>query len=77
MLSANQLADFWRASNHHQQTLSNLLVKYTALMQGYKRLKSDYEEERNLRERYKQTTKGTSLYAREIRLGRQRLPYAA
>ncbi|TLD15127.1 hypothetical protein PspLS_10605 [Pyricularia sp. CBS 133598] len=39
-------------------TLSQMLERYGALIEDYKRLKSDYEEERDARERYKQMAKG-------------------
>ncbi|UKZ96409.1 uncharacterized protein TrAFT101_011201 [Trichoderma asperellum] len=39
-------------------TLPSILDQYAALLENYKRLKSDYEEERDGRERYKQMSKG-------------------
>ncbi|TLD08229.1 uncharacterized protein PgNI_07245 [Pyricularia grisea] len=39
-------------------TLSQILERYGALIEDYRRLKSDYEEERDARERYKQMAKG-------------------
>lgn len=41
-----------------QGTLAEVLEKYGTLIQDYKRLKSDYEEERDARERYKQMARG-------------------
>ena len=55
---AAQLDNFRQASSKHQETLSQTLEKYTTLMENYKRLRSDYEEERDARERYKQMAKG-------------------
>jgi hypothetical protein len=49
----NQLAEY-RKNN----TLSVILDKYAALIEDHKRLKSDYEEERDAREKYKQMARG-------------------
>ncbi|KAH6688416.1 hypothetical protein F5X68DRAFT_168273 [Plectosphaerella plurivora] len=49
---AGQLAAY-RTSD----TLSDILDKYSTLIQEYRRLKSDYEEERDAREKYKQVAK--------------------
>ena len=61
MLSDNELAetglklqDFQLANAKQQETLAEVLEKYGTLIESYKRLKSDYEEERDSRERYKQ-----------------------
>ncbi|KAL7935640.1 hypothetical protein V8C35DRAFT_297857 [Trichoderma chlorosporum] len=51
--AAQQLASF-RADN----ALPDILDRYTALIESYRRLKSDYEEERYAREKYKQIAKG-------------------
>ncbi|KAK4543444.1 hypothetical protein LTR36_005587 [Oleoguttula mirabilis] len=56
--TAAQLADFRLASSQHQETLAVVLEKYGTLMEDYRRLKSDYEEERDSRERYKQMARG-------------------
>jgi hypothetical protein len=65
MLGDNELAetsaqlDNLRLGNaKHQETLTEVLAKYGALIESYKRLKSDYEEERESRERYKQLARG-------------------
>lgn len=65
MLSDNELADtsaqlqdFHLASTKQQETLAQVLEKYGTLIESYKRLKSDYEEERDSRERYKQMARG-------------------
>lgn len=50
--AAAQLADFRR-----DDALSRLLDQYAVLIEDYKRLKSDYEEEREAREKYKQMAK--------------------
>ena len=65
MLSDNELAetslklqDFHLANAKQQETLAEVLEKYGTLIESYKRLKSDYEEERDSRERYKQMARG-------------------
>ena len=55
---ASQLADFRKASEQQHKTLSDVLTKYSTLMEDYKRLRSDYEEERDSRERYKRMARG-------------------
>ncbi|KAL7780956.1 hypothetical protein V8C43DRAFT_299327 [Trichoderma afarasin] len=51
--AAQQLASF-RADS----ALPEILDRYAALIESYKRLQSDYEEERDARERYKQIARG-------------------
>ncbi|KAK4060475.1 uncharacterized protein Triagg1_10745 [Trichoderma aggressivum f. europaeum] len=51
--AAQQLANF-RKDN----ALPEILDRYAALIESYKRLQSDYEEERDARERYKQIARG-------------------
>ncbi|WYZ42255.1 hypothetical protein EsH8_V_001150 [Colletotrichum jinshuiense] len=51
--AADQLAEYNRSN-----TLPQILEQYAALIEDYKRLKSDYEEERDARERYKQLARG-------------------
>ncbi|KAG7408759.1 hypothetical protein Forpe1208_v011965 [Fusarium oxysporum f. sp. rapae] len=51
--AAHKLAEFRR-----DNTLNELLDQYAVLIEDYKRLKSDYEEEREGRERYKQLARG-------------------
>jgi len=53
-----QLENLRLTNTKHQETLAEVLGKYGALIQSYKRLKSDYEEERESRERYKQLARG-------------------
>lgn len=48
-----QLAEY-----RQKDTLPNILSHYEALIEKYRRLKSDYEEERDARERYKKQAKG-------------------
>lgn len=50
--AAQQLADYRR-----RDTLADVLATYQDLLEKYKRLKSDYEEERDAREKYKQLSK--------------------
>ncbi|GAB1735524.1 hypothetical protein NU219Hw_g4103t1 [Hortaea werneckii] len=56
--SADQLAGFRHADIRHQESLTSLLDSYTVLIDQYNRLRSDYEEERDARERYKQMARG-------------------
>ncbi|KXX77112.1 hypothetical protein MMYC01_205401 [Madurella mycetomatis] len=51
--AAAQLAEFRQAD-----ALSQLLNQHETLIESYRRLKSDYEEEREAREKYKQMAKG-------------------
>lgn len=51
--AVNQLAAY-RKDN----TLDDILARYETLLGDYKRLKSDYEEEREARERWKQQARG-------------------
>lgn len=51
--ATRQLTDY-RKNN----TLTDILDKYSVLIEDYKRLKSDYEEERDAREKYKQMARG-------------------
>ncbi|KAF5668368.1 hypothetical protein FHETE_5304 [Fusarium heterosporum] len=51
--AADKLAEFRR-----DNPLTELLDQYAVLIDDYKRLKSDYEEEREGRERYKQLARG-------------------
>ncbi|KAF4450806.1 hypothetical protein F53441_6138 [Fusarium austroafricanum] len=51
--AADKLAQFRR-----DNTLNDILDSYALLIDDYKRLKSDYEEEREGRERYKQLARG-------------------
>lgn len=51
--ASSQLTDY-----RQKDTLPNILNSYEALIEDYRRLKSDYEEERDARERYKKQAKG-------------------
>lgn len=51
--AAHQLADFRRSD-----ALTQILDSHDRLLEKYRRLKSDYEEERDARERYKQLARG-------------------
>lgn len=55
---AVELADAGRITMQQNKAMTAALANYDSLVQEYKRLKSDYEEERNSRERYKQMAKG-------------------
>lgn len=52
------LANLRTSSELHYESLAGLLQKYATLVDDYKRLRSDYEEERDSRERYKQMARG-------------------
>ncbi|GAB1727104.1 hypothetical protein NU195Hw_g8022t1 [Hortaea werneckii] len=56
--SAGHLADFRHNDIRHQESLAALLDDYAVLIDQYNRLRSDYEEERDARERYKQMSRG-------------------
>ncbi|KAK3374735.1 hypothetical protein B0H63DRAFT_549016 [Podospora didyma] len=60
MLSDNDIeaASAQLAQYRKNDPLPDILEKYAALIEDYKRLKSDYEEERESREKYKQLAKG-------------------
>lgn len=51
--AARQLADY-----RQNDTLQDILNRYETLLGDYKRLKSDLEEEREARERWKQVARG-------------------
>ncbi|KAL9562268.1 hypothetical protein ACKAV7_013351 [Fusarium commune] len=51
--AAEKLAEF-----RNNNALNDILDQYAVLIEDYKRLKSDYEEEREGRERYKQLARG-------------------
>ncbi len=53
-----QLGEVRSSHESHEATLSDVLEKYGNLMLDYKRLRSDLEEERDARERYKQMARG-------------------
>lgn len=55
---ASQIAQFQAASERHNASLSEVVEKYATLMKEYKLIKSDYEEARESRERYKQAARG-------------------
>ncbi|KAI6793169.1 hypothetical protein KC332_g17270 [Hortaea werneckii] len=56
--SAGHLADFRHNDIQHRESLAALLDDYAVLIDQYNRLRSDYEEERDARERYKQMARG-------------------
>lgn len=56
--AAAQLAAFQSEKDQHNSTLSKILEDYASLMKRHERLQSDFEEERDSRERYKQMAKG-------------------
>lgn len=55
---AVKLTDARRIIQQQNDTMTSALASYDSLMQAYKRLKSDYEEERNSRDNYNQIDRG-------------------
>ncbi len=49
---------FALASQTHHNIVQELLQKYQNLVENYRSLKSDYEEEREVREKYKKLARG-------------------
>lgn len=56
--AASQLAQFRMKDDEYHRNHTEILDKYAALMEDFKRLKSDFEEARDSRERYKSLAKG-------------------
>ncbi|KAK1060115.1 hypothetical protein LTR12_011142 [Friedmanniomyces endolithicus] len=56
--SSAQLDALRLISTQQQESLTQVLGKYEALVEDYRNLKSDYEEARDSRERYKQMARG-------------------
>lgn len=53
-----KLQQFCQESERLATAQAEIVQKYTALIENYKRLQSDYEEARDSREKYKQLAKG-------------------
>lgn len=60
MLPDKEIDDAARQLTEYRQkdTLPDILTNYAKLIEDYRRLKSDYEEERDARERYKKQARG-------------------
>ncbi|KAF2158540.1 hypothetical protein M409DRAFT_61552 [Zasmidium cellare ATCC 36951] len=56
--AADQLAQFRIKDNEYHRNHADILNKYAALIEDFKHLKSDFEEARDWRERYKSLAKG-------------------
>lgn len=56
--AGQQLEHFTLENARYLKIHNEVLDKYRLLVEEYKRLKSDYEEERDSRERYKQMARG-------------------
>ncbi|KAK8245310.1 hypothetical protein HDK77DRAFT_248966 [Phyllosticta capitalensis] len=54
----HQVRSFRIADTSHHDQMQDLLRKYETLIQDYRRLRSDFEEEREGRERYKKQARG-------------------
>ena len=52
------LASVVRQNDQHHDTLQRLLQRFHLLLDDYNRLKSDYEEEKESREKYKKLARG-------------------
>lgn len=52
------LASVVRQNEQHHDNLQNLLQRFHLLLDDYNRLKSDYEEEKESREKYKKLARG-------------------
>ncbi|SMR62155.1 unnamed protein product [Zymoseptoria tritici ST99CH_1E4] len=56
--ASRQLEQLKLSGEEYHKTQTEVLEKYASLMENYRRLKSDYEEERDAREKYKQLARG-------------------
>ncbi|KAE8355673.1 hypothetical protein BDV28DRAFT_162611 [Aspergillus coremiiformis] len=54
----NNLGTVLRDNQRHHENLQNLLEQFHLLLDNYSRLKSDYEEEKDAREKYKKLARG-------------------
>jgi DNA repair exonuclease SbcCD ATPase subunit len=54
----SQLDVFTRDSKQHHETHLKLLHQFQELIENYRQLKSDYEEEKESREKYKKLARG-------------------
>lgn len=53
-----QLSDFTVATKSRQDALDELVTSYGKLLENYRSLRSDYEEEKESREKYKRMARG-------------------
>ncbi|KJX97294.1 C-x8-C-x5-C-x3-H type zinc finger protein [Zymoseptoria brevis] len=56
--ASRQLEQLKLSGEEYHKTQTEVWEKYASLMENYRRLKSDYEEERDAREKYKQLARG-------------------
>jgi hypothetical protein len=54
----SRLSTFVQSSKQHHETHEKLLLEFQELIENYRRLKSDYEEEKESREKYKKLARG-------------------
>lgn len=54
----NQLGALLRDNQQHHENVQNLLKQFQALIESYNLLKSDFEEEKEAREKYKKLARG-------------------
>ena len=55
---AGQLRSVDQENRQHHENLSNLLQNFQSLLENYNLLRSDYEEEKEAREKYKKIARG-------------------
>lgn len=55
---AGQLRSVDQENRQHHENLSNLLQNFQSLLGNYNLLRSDYEEEKEAREKYKKMARG-------------------
>lgn len=66
----SHLGTIVRENQQHHDNLQNLLSKFQELLESYNNLKSDYEEEKEGRERYKRLARG-QVCGLQLVLGQQ------
>ena len=54
----DHLGHVLRENQQHHENLQSLLQQFHLLLDNYNRLKSDYEEEKEAREKYKKLARG-------------------
>jgi hypothetical protein len=54
----SRLSTFVQSSKQQHETHEKLLLDFQELIENYRRLKSDYEEEKESREKYKKMARG-------------------
>lgn len=71
-----QLSSIVRDNQEHHDNMQGLLQKFQGLLDSYYRLKSDYEEEKMAREKYKKMARGQVCFLNSLmELGRYLLTW--